>query len=55
MEQIIENATLFINVLGMSRTSAIQDWDIEELKRAVKWADYFQQVGPCCIEELCFN
>ena len=44
MEQILKNTALFINVMGMSRTSAVQQWDIEELKKAFKWADYFQQV-----------
>ena len=44
MEQVLENATLFINILGMSRTSSLQQWDFEELMRAFSWADYFQQV-----------
>ena len=30
--------------MGMSRTSAVQQWDIEELKKAFKWTEYFQQV-----------
>ena len=52
MEQILKNTALFINILGMSRTSAVQQWDAEELKRALKWADYFQQVF--CFLQLCF-
>ena len=44
MEQILKNSALFINVLGMSRTSSVQLWDADELKKAFKWAGYFEQV-----------
>jgi len=44
MEQILKNTALFVNILGTSRTSAVQQWDVQEFKRALKWADYFQQV-----------
>lgn len=44
MNDICKNTELFVNILGMSRTSAVQQWDHEAFQRAFKWANYFEQV-----------
>ena len=44
MEEVLKNASSFIDVLGMSRSSMIRQWDAEALHRSFKWAAYFEQV-----------
>ncbi|XP_057313694.1 uncharacterized protein LOC130655007 [Hydractinia symbiolongicarpus] len=44
MNDIVKNTELFVNILGMSRTSAVQKWDREAFQRAFRWAHYFEQV-----------
>ena len=44
MNDIVKNTELFINILGMSRTSSVQKWDHEAFQRAFRWAHYFEQV-----------
>ena len=45
MNDIVKNTELFINIMGMSRTSSVQKWDHEAFQRAFRWAHYFEQVG----------
>jgi len=44
MNDIVKNTELFVNILSMSRTSAVQKWDHEAFQRAFRWAHYFEQV-----------
>ena len=44
MNDIVKNTELFVNILGMSRTSEVQKWDHEAFQRAFRWAHYFEQV-----------
>lgn len=44
MNEISKNTELFVNILGMSRTSAVQKWDHEAFQRAFRWANFFEQV-----------
>ena len=44
MNSINKNIELFINILGMARTSTVLKWDKEALLRAFRWAQYFEQV-----------
>ncbi|XP_065058766.1 uncharacterized protein LOC135686465 [Rhopilema esculentum] len=61
MEQVLKNTVSFIEVLGMSRTSHLQEWDTQALSRAFQWADYFENVyekflsRPKYKEQLCFE
>lgn len=41
---IVKNTELFINIMGMSRTSSVQKWDHEAFQRAFRWAHYFEQI-----------
>lgn len=59
MNDIVKNTELFVNILSMSRTSAVQKWDHEAFQRAFRWAHYFEQV---CVYDcnssydfLCFS
>ena len=47
MNEISKNTELFVNILGMSRTSAVQKWDHETFQRAFRWANFFEQVRHC--------
>ncbi len=43
MDEVLKNAALFLDILRMSKTRMIQQWDAEAFQRAVKWARYFEQ------------
>ncbi|XP_002159683.3 uncharacterized protein LOC100210454 isoform X1 [Hydra vulgaris] len=44
MNDLNKNIELFVNILGMARTSTVEKWDKEAFLRAFKWAHYFEQV-----------
>lgn len=52
MNDIVKNTELFVNILGMSRTSAVQKWDREAFQRAFRWAHYFEQVSYLYVSEV---
>ena len=49
MNDISKNTELFVNILGMSRTSGVQKWDHEAFQRAFRWANFFEQVRYCIL------
>lgn len=49
MNDISKNTELFVNILGMSRTSGVQKWDHEAFQRAFRWANFLEQVRYCIL------
>ena len=45
MNDILKNVEPFLNILGMSHSSVVQQWDQEAFNRAFKWAHFFEQVS----------
>ncbi|MEE6491158.1 hypothetical protein FKM82_016113 [Ascaphus truei] len=44
MEAMLENLDHFVEVLALSRSIHVKDWDILSVQRAFQWGTYFQHV-----------
>ncbi|XP_068105573.1 Fanconi anemia group F protein [Hyperolius riggenbachi] len=44
LKLLLENLDHFVEVLALSHTTCVKDWDLLNVKRALEWGSYFQQV-----------
>ena len=44
MDSLLESAKTYIDVLKCSSSDEVASWKIEDLERAVNWAEYFKRV-----------
>ena len=44
MDNLLESACKYVSVLKQCRTEEVADWNEQDLKRALSWAQYFKNV-----------
>lgn len=44
LKSMLENLDHFVDILALSHTVYVKDWDVLNLQRALEWGSYFQQV-----------
>lgn len=45
MDSLLESAKTYLEVLQISKSDKVASWKIEDLERAVNWAEYFKRVS----------
>ncbi|XP_072286170.1 Fanconi anemia group F protein [Pyxicephalus adspersus] len=44
-QSVLENLDNFVDMLALSHTAHVKDWDVQNVQRILEWGSYFQQVS----------